>query len=71
MLVKLRTVYAGAYATGQPGHILDLPAEEAENLISCGYATPVDAAVKVESAVVAQPQTAVAPAQERPRGRKG
>lgn len=71
MRVKMRTVYAGERITGQPGAILDLPDVEASALIVGGYATAEDEPETIESAIIHAPETAVSPAQERKRGRKG
>jgi hypothetical protein len=38
MLITMRTTYAGPRGNGRPGDVLNLPDEEAQQLIDGGYA---------------------------------
>lgn len=80
MRIRMSTIYAGPHGTCAPGGILDLPEAAAYDLIERGYAVQegaealpaVDAGLAagtVDSAVLAPPATAEAPANRRRRGR--
>ena len=83
MRIRMSTIYAGPHGTCAPGGILDLPEASAYDLIERGYAVQegaeavpqpagVDAGLAagtVDSAVLAPPATAEAPANRRRRGR--
>jgi hypothetical protein len=50
MIVRMRTNYAGPLGTCKAGNVIDLPNNEAKNLLTAGYAEPVKEPV-VEMAV--------------------
>jgi hypothetical protein len=42
MRVRLKTLMAGPQGVFQPGSVIDLRADEAEALVSAGYAEPLE-----------------------------
>ena len=65
MKVRLKTLMAGPEGVFQSGSTVDLPKEEAEALISKGFAEPLDSAY--ETAAFEPGNRAIRPA---PRSRK-
>lgn len=68
MLIQLFSSYASANGVHKPGDVIDVPDDEASQLIDGGYAVGVK---EVETATASvKPETATAPKQKRTRRKK-